>query len=170
VLDFARPIRFEMASANIADVLRSAAAAGCAAPGDAPIAVEIAPDAAAVAIVTDAERLRGVLVNVLTNAQHAVTAMPREGAPLIAMRMRRADGRLRIDVADRGPGVAADDLARIFEPFFTTRRAGSGLGLAIARNVIEGLGGTIVMHSEPGRGAIVTVTLPLAPASAVSAT
>lgn len=168
VLDFARPIRFDMAPADLAEVCRSAAAAACAAPDDAPIALEIAPDSAVAASVTDAERVRGVLVNVLTNAQHAVAGLPREGAPLIALRLRRADGLWRIDVVDRGPGVKPEDLSRVFEPFFTTRRAGSGLGLAIGRNVIEGLGGTIVMRSEPGQGATVTVTLPAALSSAAS--
>ncbi|MEI6243599.1 MAG: ATP-binding protein, partial [Acidobacteriota bacterium] len=126
----------------------------------APVAVEIAPDSAVAAIVTDPERLRGVLVNVLTNAQHAVAGRPRDGAPLIALRLRRADSHWRVDVIDQGAGVAPEDLARVFEPFFTTRRAGSGLGLAIGRNVIEGLGGTITMQSVPGQGATVTVMLP----------
>ena len=160
VLDFARPIRFEMTQADLAEICRGAAAAACAGPDDAPVAVEIAPDSAVAAIVTDPERLRGVLVNVLTNAQHAVAGRPRDGGPLIALRLRRADSHWRVDVIDQGAGVAPEDLARVFEPFFTTRRAGSGLGLAIGRNVIEGLGGTITMQSVPGQGATVTVMLP----------
>ena len=160
VLDFARPIRFEMTQADLAEICRGAAAAACAGPDDAPVSVEIAPDSAVAAIVTDPERLRGVLVNVLTNAQHAVAGRSRDGAPLIALRLRRADSHWRVDVIDQGAGVAPEDLARVFEPFFTTRRAGSGLGLAIGRNVIEGLGGTITMQSVPGQGATVTVMLP----------
>jgi signal transduction histidine kinase len=162
VLDFARPIRFEMGPVNLAEICRSAVAAGSAGPSDVPVSVDIAPDAAAAEIVSDAERLRGVLVNVLTNAQHAVAKRPRDGTPLISLRLRRAGTGWRIDIADRGPGVEPEDLARVFEPFFTTRSAGSGLGLAIGRNVIEVLGGTITMHSEPGAGATVTVTLPAA--------
>ena len=164
VLDFARPIRFDMAPVNLADLCRSAAAAGSAGPDGVPVSVDIAPDAAGAEIVSDPERLRGVLVNVLTNAQHALANRPHSGAPLISLRLRRAGSGWRIDVADRGPGVAPQDLARVFEPFFTTRSAGSGLGLAISRNVIEGLGGTITMQSEPGSGATVTVVLRAAPA------
>lgn len=163
VLDFARPIRFDMALTDLAEICRGAAAAGCAEPDDAPVAIDIAPDSAVAASVTDAERVRGVLVNVLTNAQHAVAGLPRDSTPLITLRLGRTGDHWRVEVADRGPGVAPDDLARVFEPFFTTRRAGSGLGLAIGRNVIEGLGGTISMQSEPGRGATVTVVLPAAP-------
>jgi two-component system sensor histidine kinase FlrB len=48
----------------------------------------------------------------------------------------------------------------MFEPFFTTRRNGSGLGLAIARNVVEGLGGTIGVRSQVGIGTTVWVDLP----------
>jgi len=162
VLDFARPIRFELTSASLADICRSAAAAS-AGPDDARIAIDIAPDAATATVVTDPERLRGVLVNVLTNAQHAVAEGPRDTTPLISLRLGRAGGQWRIEIADRGPGVAPEDLARVFEPFFTTRRAGSGLGLAISRNIIEGLGGTISMQSRPGQGATVTVVLPAAP-------
>jgi signal transduction histidine kinase len=51
----------------------------------------------------------------------------------------------------------------VFEPFFTTRRAGSGIGLALARNVVEGLGGTIVVESGEGIGTIARVDLPAAP-------
>lgn len=169
VLDFARPIRFEMASANLAEICRSAAAAGCAGPDDAPVSLDIAPDSTHAEVVTDPERLRGVLVNVLTNAQHAVAGAPRDGAALVSLRLGRADGQWRVEIVDRGPGVAPEDLARVFEPFFTTRRAGSGLGLAIGRNVIEGLGGTITMRSQPGQGTTVTVVLPAAPQRSAAA-
>jgi signal transduction histidine kinase len=163
VLDFARPIRFEMATSDLADICRSAVAAVA---GDAGIALALpVPDSPA-PIVTDPERLRAVLVNVLTNAQDAVADQPRSGAAAIVLRLRHTSESWQIEVTDRGRGVAPEDLSRVFEPFFTTRRAGSGLGLAISRNVIEGLGGTIAMQSTVGRGTIVTVTLPRPTASA----
>lgn len=160
VLDFARPIRFDVAPANLAEICRSAVAAACADAESARIAMDVAPNADDALLVTDAERVRAVLINVLTNAQHAVESLPRDQGPLISLKLRASEDSWRVDVADRGPGVAAEDLARVFEPFFTTRRAGSGLGLAIARNVIEGLGGTITMTSDFGKGAVVTIILP----------
>ena len=71
--------------------------------------------------------------------------------------MRIPEGRWRIEVRDRGVGIAPDDLPRVFEPFFTTKRAGSGLGLALARNVVEGLGGTISVQSQQNVGTTVRI-------------
>jgi signal transduction histidine kinase len=113
-------------------------------------------------IVTDAERLRVVLVNILTNASHALNAS--EAAPParpIRLRTRRVPGRrVCIEVRDEGTGIAAEDLGRVFDPYFTTRRTGTGLGLAISRNIIEGLGGTITVASRKGEGTEVRVELP----------
>ena len=61
---------------------------------------------------------------------------------------------------DCGVGIPADDLGRVFDPYFTTRRTGSGLGLAIAKNVVEGLGGTIAVRSTVGAGTELRVELP----------
>jgi signal transduction histidine kinase len=51
-------------------------------------------------------------------------------------------------------------VGQVFEPYFTTRRTGTGLGLAIARNIVEGLGGTITLESRPGEGTTVRLTIP----------
>ena len=65
-----------------------------------------------------------------------------------------------IIVADRGAGIAPADLAHIFDPYFTTKRGGTGLGLPIAKNIVEGLGGTITVSSAPGRGTEIQLDLP----------
>jgi len=165
-IDFARPIRFDVAPADLIEICRDAAQAVRARPGDAPVAIE-APDSPA-PVRTDAERLRAVLVNVLTNAQQAVRARGVNGAiaPAIQIRTTRLPtGSWRVEVADRGVGIATDDLPRLFEPFFTTRRTGSGLGLALARNVIEGLGGSITIESQVDVGTTVRIELPETPHS-----
>jgi len=159
VLDFARPIQFAFAPSDLGDICRDATQAARAAGDDVPIQVE----ATTAPVVTDAERLRSVLVNVLINAQQAVRARSdREHAPLpINVRTtKEPNGRWRIAIADRGTGIAPDDLPRIFDPFFTTRGNGSGLGLAIAKNVIEGLGGTLAVESRLGVGSTVLIDLP----------
>jgi two-component system, NtrC family, sensor kinase len=71
-----------------------------------------------------------------------------------------APGRVSIIVRDRGVGVKPEDLPRVFDPYFTTKRTGSGLGLAIAKNIIEGMGGSIALESRPEHGTHITIDLP----------
>jgi signal transduction histidine kinase len=160
VLDFVKPIRFELGAADLGVICADAARAAATAPGSPAVAVE--GDVTPAPIVTDAERLRSVLVNLLSNAQQAVRMADRTPAsPAIRLRTARVNGHdWRIEVIDRGSGIAAGDLPRLFEPFFTTRRTGSGLGLAIARNVVEGLGGSIAVTSQAGEGTTVRIDLP----------
>jgi two-component system, NtrC family, sensor histidine kinase HydH len=106
-------------------------------------------------------------VNIIVNARQSVNghaAAPR-GAPLVAVTTRRTDGRATIVVTDRGAGIGPADLARIFDPFFTTKRGGTGLGLPIAKNIVEGLGGTISVVSAPDRGTEIRIELPIAAAT-----
>jgi signal transduction histidine kinase len=145
VLDFARPIRFELAPVDLNAICREAAVAAQAGPG-APVTLDL--DLTCRSITADAERLRLALVNLLINARHAVTAPL--GMVRIATRCTRSG--IAIIVGDNGVGIAAPDLARVFDPYFTTKRGGTGLGLPIAKNIFEGLGGMITVTSEPGRG------------------
>ncbi len=75
---------------------------------------------------------------------------------------------MAISIRDRGVGIGADDLPRIFDPYFTTRRAGTGLGLPIAKNIIDGLGGTLTVASTPGTGTSIRIELGDAPAGRAS--
>lgn len=163
VLDFAKPIRFDYAQADLVQICRDAVqAVQAGTSASAGTAVHVDSAEASAQTVTDAERLRAALVNVLSNAEQAVRDQPApaNGDPAIRIRLSRRDSGWRIDVVDRGPGVSPEDLPRLFDPFFTTRRAGSGIGLAITRNIIEGLGGTIVVLSPPKAGTTVRIDLP----------
>lgn len=100
------------------------------------------------------------LRSLVTNAQDASGA----DSPVI-VRVQLAPGpdpELRIAIVDRGPGMAPEVLARLGEPFFTTKQPGRGMGLGLflARAVIEGVGGTLGILSQPGKGTTVTVSLP----------
>jgi len=100
----------------------------------------------------DPGRMREVVVNLVDNAVAA-------GPPVHAT-VRAAAGRLVIEVADHGPGVAEEDRERIFEPFFTGKTQGTGLGLAVVRRVIEQHGGTIAVLANPGGGALFRAEIP----------
>ena len=85
----------------------------------------------------------------------------------VVVRTRVADDdQITVAIRDRGMGIGREDLARIFDPYFTTRRAGTGLGLPISKNIIEGLGGRLVVDSERGVGTEVRIHLPLIPPEA----
>ncbi len=170
VLDVARPIHFDSVATDINAVCRDAAAAASASSAKTAVALELAGSLPT--LVTDAERLRTVLVNLLTNAQQAVDAhRPQagpsvEGAPAPPVRLiteRLTDRRIAITIRDAGVGITEGDLPRIFDPYFTTRRAGTGLGLAIAKNIIEALGGSIGVITQKGRGTDFRVELGDAP-------
>lgn len=156
VLDFARPIRFDLALTDIGEICRESVRAALATPG-APVELTIAPSLPST--VTDGERLRLALVNLIANARDASTA----GTPVNVDVTPLADGIL-IAIVDRGTGIDRPDMAQIFDPYFTTKRGGTGLGLPIAKNIVEGLGGTITVTSERSRGTEIRIELPLEPA------
>lgn len=157
VLDFARPIRFELAAVDINQLCQESAAAAQATPG-VPIDVHLAPSGPT--ITTDGERLRAALVNLLVNARHAVAAAAR-GDGRVRLVTEHHDHTLSIEVADNGMGIERADLPRVFDPYFTTKRGGTGLGLPITKNIVEGLGGSITVTSEPRRGTEILIQLPL---------
>ena len=83
--------------------------------------------------------------------------------PMVHLRTRVADGRAVIAIEDRGSGITVENMAHIFDPYFTTRRAGTGLGLPIAKNIVEGLGGTLNISSRVGYGTEIRIELPQPP-------
>ncbi len=105
----------------------------------------------------DGASLKQVWLNLLQNALEAVPTGAR-----VRVTCEREPGRVRVRVADDGPGIPADVLPRLGEPFFTTRAQGTGLGLYLSRQLVQGAGGSLGVESRPGAGTVVTVELPLA--------
>lgn len=109
----------------------------------------------------EADRIRQILVNLLTNA-HEYSP---EGASIEA-RARAVDAEVEIAVIDNGPGIPEDQLEHIFERFtrgdagLTQRVGGTGLGLAISKSLVELHGGTIAVDSTPGQGSTFRFRLP----------
>jgi len=161
LLDFVRTGQLRRTAADPAELVRAAIAARAgdeSAGSESGIesGIEIDLTEAPRSWSIDADRLREVIVNLVDNARAA-------GPPVkIAVSgVRRAGARvLRIDVADRGPGVAGEDRERIFEPFVTGKTRGTGLGLAVARRVVEAHGGTLEVMENPGGGALFRLEIP----------
>ncbi|UGS34137.1 ATP-binding protein [Capillimicrobium parvum] len=113
----------------------------------------------------DPARLRQVMTNLLTNA-HQYT----QPGGHIELRACADDHGVRIEVADDGPGMTADQTDRVFERFYRARgsagsgQPGSGLGLAIVRSLVDLQGGAIDVVSKPGAGSTFVVSLPGVPA------
>ena len=112
-------------------------------------------------VTAHAAQLEQVVINLLDNAFRYT---PEAGE--VRLSAHAAGDRVVVEVADNGPGIAPSNLPKIFDRFFTTepkglrREYGSGLGLAIAKAIVEGHGGAISAASEPGRGAVFSVSLP----------
>jgi signal transduction histidine kinase len=106
----------------------------------------------------DAEALKQVLVNLGLNA---VQAMPAGGR--LEVCSRTTGGQLEIQVRDTGVGIEPGALPRIFDPFYTTKEVGegTGLGLSVSYSLVRKMHGEIEVASEPGRGTVFTVRLPL---------
>jgi two-component system sensor histidine kinase HydH len=155
VLDFARPIRFDYAPTDVNAVCIDAEHATREAVPQTSVTLSLDPTLRPV--VTDPERLRTALVNILTNARHAVADRP---SPIALQTAAGENGYTTIIVRDQGAGINPDDMARVFDPYFTTKRTGSGLGLAIAKNIVEGMGGSIVLRSQAGQGTEIRLDIP----------
>lgn len=127
------------------------------------VAISVGQPEGTVLVDGDPAALEHVVLNLLENA---VKYGPESGNA-VRVEVRATGRQALVTVADRGAGIARADLPHIFEKFYRGRvdgptRRGFGLGLAIVRAAIDAHGGTIAVSSEPGRGSVFTVSLPLA--------
>jgi len=108
----------------------------------------------------NSSEMQQMLLNLLINAEQALTGVA--GRRVITIRtLTTSEQRVRLQVADTGPGIPLDIQEKIFDPFFTTKPegAGTGLGLSICYGIVHDHGGRISVHSVPGHGAMFTVDL-----------
>ena len=99
--------------------------------------------------------LRRAILNLAFNA---VEAMP-QGGDLVVTSFDGPQG-FELEVADSGPGLTSEQIARMFDPFFTTKATGTGLGLAIVQRIVESHGGRLSAVNCPEGGAALTIELP----------
>jgi C4-dicarboxylate-specific signal transduction histidine kinase len=163
LLSYAREGALELRRADLNDVVRRSLLLVKHEIESRRTRVETDFDSSLPGVMLDEFKIQQVLVNVITNALHA---LDRDGEIRIttSVASRRRGDTAVIRVADSGPGIPPEHLRKIFDPFFTTKPAGSGtgLGLSVARQIVELHGGTIEIGNHAGGGAEVTITFQIA--------
>jgi two-component system NtrC family sensor kinase len=115
-------------------------------------------------VMGDPHELQQVLLNLLTNAVHALADLPPGRPRRITIETARIENRVVLGVHDTGPGVPPELVANLFTPFFTTKPAGqgTGLGLSLSYGLVQSHGGTLAYEDGPDGGAEFTIELPAA--------
>ena len=109
-------------------------------------------------IAGDQAQLQQVILNLISNA---IDAIGKDGT--VSVKSRADGSKIRVVIADTGPGIPENMQKKIFDPFFTTKSSGkgTGLGLWISYTIVEKLGGSLSLRSQVGQGAEFTITLPI---------
>ena len=167
LLAFSRPIARGRAMLELADIVKEAISIERANLEKRNIKITFTPPLGPLPVDGDRKLLLQVFLNIITNAEQSISPAREQGH--LSVSFSREGDKIHVVFADNGPGIPADIISKIFDPFFTTKRpgGGSGLGLTISLAVIKEHGGTILVDSKQGEGAVVRVMLPAA-AEAVS--
>ncbi|MFC2022461.1 sensor histidine kinase, partial [Chloroflexota bacterium] len=125
------------------------------------LAVELAPGIPKA--IVDFQQLQQVFLNIIMNAEQAMTEA--NGSGKLTIKTQKAKGGVRISFTDDGSGIPAEHLDKLFDPFFTTRgeKGGTGLGLSVCHGIVAEHGGRIYVRNQQGKGATFFVELPVAP-------
>jgi signal transduction histidine kinase len=155
-LEFARPLQLRLEPVDLTQVIdRAAANLDRGSPHyDVTIYKNYAPEIGPIPL--DADLMERVFFNLLLNAAQAT---PAGGA--ITIKTRQAGATAEVSVIDRGSGIEPKHLENIFNPFFTTKPEGVGLGLAIVSKIVDEHGGKMAVESEPNKGSVFRLFLPL---------
>jgi signal transduction histidine kinase len=109
-------------------------------------------------VTIDKEQIKQVILNLILNA---IQAMP-EGGQLELRGQTSEDHQwIQLSIQDSGKGIPREDMNKLFDPFFSTRQGGIGLGLSIAHRIIDQHHGKIEVESEPKKGTLFTLWLPI---------
>ncbi len=157
LLDFSRERDFQLSLVNLENlVIRTTRLVSSQLPPGVEIASEVPED---LDIYVDVQKLQEVLLNLFLNAAQA---MP-DGKGQINVTARKGRQDVEIRVHDTGCGILPSQLPYIFDPFFTTKEVGygTGLGLSVAHGIVERHGGTLAVKSEPEKGTVFTINLPI---------
>ncbi|HHT9135393.1 MAG TPA: PAS domain-containing sensor histidine kinase [Candidatus Avalokitesvara rifleensis] len=162
LLQFARPTTRRSEPTNINQILEEALELTSKQLVHQHISVQKEFHGAVPMINADGKLLKQVFLNIILNASNAMS----EGGRLwikTSVEKKQQPHQIEITFKDSGPGIPKEDIDKVFDPFFTTMPVGegTGLGLSICYGIIKEHGGTIRVESNPGRGSVFVITLPL---------
>lgn len=124
--------------------------------------LEMKLDAAMPQVPADREAIHRALLNIVSNALDAVEERSPSGQVIVSTAMEPEGGWVRVGVTDNGVGIPPTKVNDIFKPFVSTKGAkGTGLGLAVSRKILREHGGDILVKSNPGKGTLMVMRLPL---------
>jgi len=129
------------------------------------ITVDLRLEKRPVRVEADREKLKQVILNLLTNA---IQSMEHGGT--LTLESRLAGDEVGITVVDNGCGICAHHKDKIFSTFFTTKKQGTGLGLSISKEIIQQHRGTLTFESEEGQGTAFTIRMPVSRAAELNTT
>jgi signal transduction histidine kinase len=163
LLSFARPVEPKFMESNLNEIIERAKFYVKQSAERQNIRIEEGLEPTIPNIFVDPEQMQQVLLNVMLNA---VQAMPDGGSLSIVTRLSESmenhdEKGVEVSVSDTGVGIPTDQIHKVFKPFFTTKYRGTGLGLSISQAIVERHGGKLTVRSEPGRGTIINIALPM---------
>jgi len=160
-----RPASYDLGAVAVGEAITQALASVCALPEAEGFTVERGIDPNLPAVQADSAALVRCLENLVLNA-FKYGAQGRWAR--VSASQSEGGARVRVSVEDHGPGIDPAELPHIFQPFYRGKAAlaaqihGAGLGLSLARDIAEGMGGSLEVSSQPGHGSIFTLELPAA--------
>jgi signal transduction histidine kinase len=152
--DYSRTVKPKLVETDLHGLLNETLSA-VRVPENVKLSVEIEGDMNFPKLMVDAQLMKRVFINLITNA---IQAMPQGGQ--IRVKASEAGGTVSISLHDTGVGISEENLSRMFQPLFTTKAKGQGLGLAVCKRLVEAHEGRITVESAEGRGATFTIEIP----------
>ena len=157
LLEFARPVNMSPLPTSLPDLIDDSIKLVQQQAQEKQITVRNTTTAQMKKVSVDPDRVNQILLNLYLNA---IESMDADGELEVQLSYINGEKDIEIQVSDTGCGIQKDDLAKIFDPYYTTKSSGTGLGLAIAHNIVEAMGGTIKVESQPGKGTIISIRIP----------
>lgn len=160
MLDFASPHEIILKEGNVIDVINSVIKLTSARSAENNIKIEVVNNAGGLQprVMMNTKKLQEAIQNFIANSIDALSEKEGEKAITIILSLKQEN--VIIEIKDTGEGIPREILDKILEPFYTTKITGTGLGMSLAHQIIQSHNGAMHLESEPGKGTVVTITLP----------